>query len=96
MLPIKDFFSQPPTQDVPLSAARPGLEDGTAGEEGQPGENRLWVLVGGLLLVCGVIALFAFINAAQVAGGLCSGALLLLAGGIFLLIGFRDRGEFSR
>jgi uncharacterized membrane protein HdeD (DUF308 family) len=96
MLPTKDSPYETPTQDVHLSAARPDPENGLAGEEGQPGENRLWVAVGGLLLISGVTAFFAFINIAQVAGGLCSGALLLLAGGIFLMIGFRDRGEFSR
>lgn len=33
---------------------------------------------------------------AQIAGGCCGGGLVVLAGVIFLVIGVRDRGEFSR
>ena len=56
----------------------------------------LWPLLGGLLLLVGVITFFRFLAAAQVAGGCCGGGLVVLAGLIFLVIGLRDQGDFSR
>ncbi|HEX6776848.1 MAG TPA: hypothetical protein VF099_01535 [Ktedonobacterales bacterium] len=59
-------------------------------------EWGLWPVLGGILLLVGVIAFFRFLAAAQVAGGCCGGGLVMLAGLIFLVIGLRDRGDFSR
>jgi hypothetical protein len=56
----------------------------------------LWPVLGGILLLVGVIAFFRYLAAAQVAGGCCGGGLVVLAGTIFLVIGLRDRGDFSR
>jgi hypothetical protein len=56
----------------------------------------LWQLLGGILLLVGVITFFRYLAAAQVAGGCCGGGLVVLAGMIFLVIGLRDRGDFSR
>jgi hypothetical protein len=55
----------------------------------------LWQIVGGILLLVGVITFFRYLAAAQVAGGCCGGELVMLAGLNFLVIGLRDRGEFS-
>ena len=59
-------------------------------------EWGLWPVLGGILLLVGVIAFFRFLAAAQVAGGCCGGGLVVLAGLIFLVIGLRDQGDFSR
>lgn len=56
----------------------------------------LWSVLGGMLVLVGVIAFFRFLAAAQVAGGCCGGGLVVLAGLVFLVIGLRDRGDFSR
>lgn len=62
----------------------------------QAGDRGLWPVLGGMLLLVGVIAFFRYLASAQVAGGCCGGGLVILAGLIFLLIGLRDRGDFSR
>lgn len=72
------------------------LERTTRALERMQGERALWPVLGGLLLLVGVIAFFRFLAAAQVAGGCCGGGLVVLAGVFFLLIGLRDRGDFSR
>lgn len=71
------------------------LKHQRAGGERIPIEDGMWSLLGGLLLLVGVITFFRFLAAAQVAGGCCGGGLVVLAGVIFLVIGVRDRGEFS-
>lgn len=72
------------------------LESSRMALERMQGAGALWAVLGGLLLLVGVITFFRFLAAAQIAGGCCGGGLVVLAGVIFLVIGVRDRGEFSR
>ena len=76
----------------PATRERPRLPLGGA----QTWEWGMWPVLGGILLLVGVIAFFRYLAAAQVAGGCCGGGLVVLAGLIFLVIGLRDRGDFSR
>ena len=100
---------EPRTQASPVEHARqdeaPSNASSAAGSRGREssrvalermqGAGALWSVLGGLLLLVGVITFFRFLAAAQVAGGCCGGGLVVLAGVIFLVIGVRDRGEFT-
>jgi uncharacterized membrane protein HdeD (DUF308 family) len=59
-------------------------------------EDRIWLVFGTILLVVGGLLFFRYLAVAELAGGCCGGGLLLVAGAILLVIGVRDRGEFSR
>lgn len=59
-------------------------------------EGRIWLVVGTILVVVGGILFFRYLAVAELAGGCCGGGLLVVAGAILLVIGVRDRGEFTR
>ena len=51
-----------------------------AGLSRTPGAERVWLVIGTLLLGLGGLTFFHYLAAAEVAGGCCGGGLLLLAG----------------
>jgi hypothetical protein len=59
-------------------------------------EGRMWLVIGAILLVAGGITFSRYLTAGELAGGCCGGGLLVVAGTVLLVIGVRDRGEFSR
>ena len=102
--------AQPPRpEDQPSRIAGEGKADSTTSKRrwlsrgGAESESAaahihgagLWHVLGGVLLLVGVIAFFRYLAAAQMVGGCCGGGLVVLAGLIFLVIGLRDRGDFS-
>lgn len=59
------------------------------------GADGIWLMIGTLLIALGGLTFFHYLAVAEIAGGCCGGGLLVLAGVILLVIGVRDRGEFS-
>lgn len=58
--------------------------------------DRIWLVIGTILLIVGGILFLRYLTLAELEGGCCGGGLLIVAGAVLLVIGIRDRGEFSR